>query len=326
MIVCIGEAVIDMFQKNISGLGEVFMPLPGGCTYNTSIAIGALGVPAAFVGRISHNFFGDIQVKRLNDYNVKNDLLIRCAENPILAFIKTEEGRQPQYAFYDEGTSDKLLSTGELPQLPLETSCIVFGSISMNMEPIATTIETLILNEASKNINERKIIAFDPNIRPFMIKNKNEYIKRFSGWVCACTIAKISSEDFEYIYPDTEPQAALNKIIDLGARLAIVTLGPDGAIALHKHEDGSVIKIRADGIQIPQIADTVGAGDTFLGAFLARLAQKGKMTYNAIVSLNEFDLRDALSFANKAAAIVCTRYGANPPSMKEIERGAFSIA
>ncbi|MDR0464910.1 MAG: carbohydrate kinase [Treponema sp.] len=318
MIVCIGEAVIDMFQKKVPGLGDVFMPLPGGCSYNTSIAIGALGVPAAFVGRLSRNFFGDIQVKRLREYNVRDDLLIRCAENPILAFIKTEEGGQPQYAFYDEGTADKLLSTGELPKLPGETSCIVFGSISMNMEPIATTVETLILNEASKNANERKVIAFDPNIRPFMIKDKNEYIKRFSRLAGTCTIAKISSEDFEYIYPDTEPEAALKKIIDLGARLAIVTLGAGGAIALLKRSDGSMIKVRITGIHIRQIADTVGAGDPFLGAFLARLHYMNKLSHNAIIDLNETDLGDALSFANKAASIVCTRYGANPPSMEEI--------
>jgi len=318
MIVCIGEAVIDMFQKKIPGMGNVFIPLPGGCTYNTSIAIGALGVPAAFIGRLSRNFFGDIQVKRLKDYNVRNDLLIRCAENPILAFIKTEEGGQPQYAFYDEGTADKLLSTDELPQFPGEASCIVFGSISMNMEPIATTVETLILNEASKNTNERKVTAFDPNIRPFMIKDKNEYIKRFSKWAGACTIAKISSEDFEYIFPDTEPEAALKKTIDLGTRLAIVTLGPGGAIALLKRDDGSLTKVRITGIHIPQIADTVGAGDTFLGAFLARLHYMNKMTHNVIIDLSETDLRDALSFANKAASIVCTRYGTNPPSMEEI--------
>jgi len=314
MIICIGEAVIDMFHKQDPAYGEVFYPLPGGCCYNMSIAIARLGVQAAFLGRISTNFFGNIQVRRLQENNVQTNLLLRRDENPILAFIKTEEGRQPEYAFYDEGTVDRLLSPEEIPCLPANTSCIVFGSISMAMEPIASTIESLI-----NKYTEHKVIAFDPNIRPFMIKDRDAYMKRFNQWAALCTIAKISSEDFEYIFPDTEPYDALQKMIDLGTRLAIVTLGHNGAAAMLRCENESVIKVCVPGIHIEKIADTVGAGDTFLGAFLARLELRGKLSHNAITNLYKDDLHDALTFANKAAAIVCARNGAEPPTLKEME-------
>jgi fructokinase len=319
MILCIGEAVIDMFQKNMpdqaNGCSQnVFIPLPGGCSYNTSIAIGRLGVQAAFLGRISRNFFGDMQVQRLQENNVKVDLLLRGEQNPILAFIKTEEGKQPQYAFYEEGTVDRLFSTEELPSLPSDTTCIVFGSVSMNMEPIATTIETLIFREAHKTV-----IAFDPNIRPFLIKERDVYMKRFAKWAGICTIVKISSEDFEYIFPGTKPEECLRRMIDIGTRLTIVTLGSNGATALLKRDDGSTIKASAAGINIPKIADTVGAGDTFHGAFLTWLELHGKMSQNAIAGLSENDLHDALSFANRAAAFVCTRNGAEPPRLTELK-------
>jgi len=318
MILCIGEAVIDMLQKNVSGLGNVFLPLPGGCSYNTSIAIGRLGAPVAFLGRLSKNFFGEIQVKRLRDNNVRDDLFLRCEQNPILAFIKTEEGKEPQYAFYDEAAADRLLTTDDLPAMPDDATCINFGSISMNMEPIATTIETLILKEAMNKVEERKVIAFDPNIRPFMIKDRDEYIKRFKKWVSVCTIAKISSEDFEFILPNTEPQEALRKILDLGTRFAVVTLGSAGASAMLRRDDGSITRVYAPAAHIEKIADTVGAGDTFQGALLAWLELRGKMSHNAIAELSEADLYEALVFANKAAAIVCTRYGAEPPSIDEL--------
>ena len=320
MILCIGEAVIDMFQKNVPALGEVFMPLPGGCSYNTSIAISRLGSPAAFLGRLSTNFFGEIQIRWLRENNVRDDLLIRCDQAPILAFIKTEKGREPQYAFYDEGTADRLLSTEELPPLPADTSCIVFGSVSMCMEPIATTIESLIMKEAHRGT----VIAFDPNIRPFMIKDRDAYLRRFEKWIGVCTVAKISDEDFEFIYPNTEPDDALKKIIDLGTRLAIITLGPKGASAMLRRDDGSVTRVNTPAALIGEIADTVGAGDTFLGAFLAWLQQRGKLSHNAIANLSENDLRDALTFANKAAGIVCTRSGAEPPTLEEVEKLALS--
>jgi fructokinase len=314
MILCIGEAVIDLFQTPVAGLGDAFLPLPGGCAYNTSIAISRLGVPAAFIGRISNSFFGEIQLKRLRENNVKDDLVIRCNQNTILAFIKVEEGREPQYAFYEEGTADKLLLPEELPQLPPDTSCIVFGSISMAMEPIASTIENLILKEA-----RNKVIAFDPNIRPFIIKDRQAYLKRFEKLTAASTIVKISMEDFEFIQPNAQPQKALEKLISAGTRLAIITLGPNGAAAMLRRSNGSVIKTDAPGVYVPNLIDTVGAGDTFLGAFLAFLEKKDKLTHNAIADLSGAELNSALVFANKAASVVCARHGAQPPTQDEME-------
>jgi len=319
MILCIGEAVIDMFQKKVPGLGEVFLPLPGGCSYNTSIAISRLGSPSAFLGRLSKNFFGEIQTRRLRENKVRVDLSIRCEENPILAFIKTEEGREPQYAFYDEGTADRLLSIEELPPLPPETTYIVFGSVSMCMEPIATTIETFI-NKAA----EKTVIAFDPNIRPMMIKDRAAYLKRFEKWAGISTIVKISAEDYEYVDSGKNPREALRNIIAMGSRLAIITLGPDGAAAMLRRDDGSVIETDSPAFDAGTVADTVGAGDTFLGAFLVWLQQREKLSHNAIASLSEKDLHDALTFANKAAAIVCTRCGAEPPTLEEVEKLTLS--
>ncbi|MDR1839574.1 MAG: carbohydrate kinase [Treponema sp.] len=314
MILCTGEAVIDMIQTHIAGLGEVFLPLPGGCAYNTSIAIGRLGVPAAFLGRLSTNFFGEMQITRLRQNNVKDNLLIRCEQNPVLAFIKVEEDKEPEYAFYEEGTADRLLSPEELPAIPPDTTCIVFGSVSMAMEPIASTIENLIIKEAEN----KKVIAFDPNIRPIFIKDRDAYLKRFEKWVGVSTIVKISLEDFEYILPNPDPQQALEKLISMGTRLAIITLGPQGAIAMLKRDNGSVISVSAPAEKIPKVADTVGAGDTFHGAFLSWLEMKDKMSHDAIAALSENDLYNALVFANKAATVVCTRHGAEPPTLGEL--------
>ena len=315
MILCIGEAVIDLFFRSTPQLGEIFFPLPGGCAYNTSIAASRLGAEAAFLGRISRSFFGDIQLKRLQENNVKDDFIIRCDENPVLAFIKTEKGKEPEYAFYDEGTADRLLSESELPcKLPADTSCIMFGSISMAMEPIATTIENFILKEAKE-----RVIVFDPNIRPLIIKDRALYIRRFEKWAAVSSIVKISIEDFDYIMPNVNPSSALDKLTALGTRLAVITLGADGAIAQLKRDGGSAVKITIPGIKLSKAADTVGAGDTFCGALLAWLDTRGLMSHNIIAALSENDLKDALVFANRAAAFVCTRNGAEPPTVKELK-------
>ena len=323
MIICCGEALIDMVRAQVPGSGEGFLPLPGGSPYNTAVAIGRLGVPVQFLGRFSTDFFGEILVRRLRENHVGDDLVIRSEQNTTLAFVKLEEGKEPQYVFYTEGSADRSLAASDLPaSLPADTRCILFGSIAMTMEPVASSIEALILREGKRGGAQAEgapVISFDPNIRPFMIKDRNAYIRRFEQWIAASTIAKVSSADFAFIYPGLALGDALGKVLAMGPRLAISTLGPDGALALLRRDDGSVAEVRAPAAELP-VADTIGAGDTFHGAFLSWLEINGKMSRSALAGLGETDLYNALLFANKAASIVCSRRGAEPPTLGEVEK------
>jgi len=323
MIICCGEALIDMARTQVPGLGEGFLPHPGGSPYNTAIAIGRLGAPVKFLGRLSTDSFGEILVNRLRKSHVGEELITRSSQNTTIAFVKTVRGKEPEYIFYTDGTADRSLSIENLPsKLPVDTKCILFGSISMTMEPIASAIEFLILREGSRKSTDQMdgapVISFDPNIRPFMIKDKAAYIDRFEKWISSSTIAKISSEDFGFLYPKLDMAKALQKVLAMGPRLAICTLGSKGAQAFLRRNDGNVTAVSAPVVNLP-VVDTIGAGDTFHGAFLSWLERKGKMSRSALANLSETDLYEALFFANKAASIVCSRRGAEPPTYKEVE-------
>ena len=204
--------------------------------------------------------------------------------------------------------------------MPPEIRCILFGSIALTMEPSASTIESLIVREGGKGsvAAERPVISLDPNVRPFMIHHRQAYVQRFETWVRYATIAKISEVDFDFIYPGLGLEKSLEKILDMGPRMALTTLGPKGALALLRKDDGSVLRVSAPVVDL-HVADTIGAGDTFHGAFLSWLELRGKMSRSAIASLTEAELYDALYFANKAAYLVCSRQGADPPSLAEVE-------
>ena len=323
MIICCGEALIDMARVQVRGFGEVFAPFPGGSPYNTAIAVAKLGVPAKFLGRLSTDYFGEILFQRLKKNRVGLELVNRSGQNSTLAFVKPEKAKDPQYIFYAESSADRSLQTSDLPpKLPADTKCIQFGSISMTMDPIASAIESLILREGTRKSTDQMdgapVISFDPNIRPFMIKDRALYIEKFEKWIAASTIAKISFEDFGFIYPKMDPEKALQKVLSMGPWLAICTMGAKGALAMLRRNDGSVIKASAPGIPI-KLKDTIGAGDTFHGAFLSWLEMKGKMSRSALAGMSEADLYNALLFANKAAAIVCSRAGAEPPTRKEVD-------
>jgi fructokinase len=323
MILSCGEALIDMVPMDIPGRGDGFLPCPGGSPYNTAIAIGRLGVPVRFLSRLSTDFFGEILVNRLLRNNVGIDLIRRTDQNSTLAFVKLEKGTEPQYVFYTEGAADRSFSMEDLPQkLPSEIRCILFGSIALTMEPSASTIESFVIREGggdgASSAEDRPVISLDPNVRPFMIPDKAAYVRRFEGWVSSATIVKISEADFDFIYPGLGLEKSLEKVLGMGPRMAVTTLGPQGALALLRKNDGSILRVQAPVVDVP-VVDTIGAGDTFHGAFLSWLELKGKMSRSALAALTGPELYDALFFANKAASLVCSKRGAEPPVIKEVE-------
>jgi fructokinase len=319
MILCCGEALIDMVPRTLNKEEQVFKPIPGGSPYNTTIAIARLGVPAGFLGRISTDFFGTLLMKRLEANQVDPGFITRCDQHTTLAFVELEPGKEPRYAFYTEGTADTSLQVHDLPEkLPQEVGCIAFGSIAMTLEPVATTIEYFIHQQSTQNKRNGPVISFDPNIRPMMISDWKAYRSRLEKWLADSTIVKISSADLSYLYPDLSMEKAVEKILSLGPTLTVITLGEEGALAGCRRADNSTSTVTAP-ITPVQVVDTIGAGDTFHGAFLSWLHRNQKLNRSALVNLTEAELEQALRFANKAASLVCTRAGAEPPTKEEMD-------
>jgi fructokinase len=317
MILGCGEALIDMIPVVNAKGDTLFLPCPGGSPYNTAIAVGRLGVPVSFMGRLSQDFFGEMLVNRLAENNVDTSLIIRSNEHSSLAFVKLEKGKEPEYIFYTEGTADRSFSLADVPQhFSKKPACIYFGSIAMTMKPAASAIEQFIMEQSA--LSDGPVISLDPNVRPFMIADRAAYVKRFEKWAAASHIVKISEADFDFIYPGMGLRQAQEKILQMGPSLVVTTLGADGAMVLIKSGDDSVVEVKVPSINV-DVVDTIGAGDTFHGGFLSRLFMKGKMNRKAIADLSAAELEDALFFANKAASIVCSRRGAEPPTMADIE-------
>jgi fructokinase len=280
-----------------------------------------LGVPVSLLGRLSQDFFGEMLVKRLKENKVGSELIIRSSEHSSLAFVKLEKGKEPEYIFYTDGTADRSFSVKDIPQsFSKKPSCVYFGSIAMTIEPAASAIEQFVMTQSA--LSDGPVISLDPNVRPFMIADQAAFVKRFEKWVRASTIVKISEADFNFIYLGLCLQKSLEKVLQMGPSLVVTTLGPDGAMALIKNTDGSFAEVKVPTFDIA-VVDTIGAGDTFHGGFLSKLFLMGKMSKAGIAGLKAEELKEALIFANKAASLVCSKRGAEPPTMAEME--AFKV-
>jgi fructokinase len=316
MILGCGEALLDMIPHP----GETYKPCCGGSPYNTIIAVSRLGTPSAFLANFGEDFFGELLFKRLKDNHVDTRFIRRTNENTMLAFVKLENGREPLYSFYTEGTASVSFRPQDIPDcLPPEVNCIYFGSVAMTMEPIGTSIEMFIQQQSERP--DGPVISYDPNVRPFVIKNRAAFVEKFERLAACANILKISEADLAYLYPSLPSEACFEKILSpgnpAGTRLMVCTFGREGATAALKSGSG-LIRASAPAPDLP-VKDTIGAGDTFHGAFLSYLDRTGALSRSAIAALTHRDLTAALLFANRAAALVCSREGAEPPTLGELE-------
>jgi fructokinase len=310
MIVSCGEALIDFMPIAVNG-APAFQPFPGGSPFNVAIGLGRLGAPAGFLSRISTDFFGDLLLRTLHENRVDTRYVKRAGDPSMLAFVSHAKDSEPQYAFFANGAADRCITEHDLPPaFDDSVACLHLGlgAISTQAEPAASTFETLLKRES-----KHRVIAFDPNVRPNLIKDRDAARARLESWVTLADIVKVSRADFDWLYPGRSAEESAAAWRDLGPKLVVMTLGADGAMALL---NGTRVAVPGRKIGV---VDTVGAGDSFHSALLAGLNAHGLLTRDRLARLDTDVLKTLLTRAVAAAAITCSRAGANPPTLRELE-------
>lgn len=307
MILCCGEALIDMLPRTTPQGEAAFAPYAGGAVFNTAIALGRLGVPTGFFSGLSTDLMGEILVDTLAASHVDTSLAARSARPTTLAFVKLVNG-QATYAFYDENTAGRLLAQADLPALPDHVGTLFFGGISLVNDPAASTYAALQARAAASG----RVTMIDPNIRPGFITDPATYRARIGAMMAAADIVKLSDEDLHWLEGSGDVERLARGILARGSRLVFITEGAAGARAITGTQNRFVAATRVT------VADTVGAGDTFNAGALAALHAAGALTRPALAALPDATLDAALTRGTQAAAITVSRPGANPPWAHEM--------
>ena len=307
MIVCCGEALIDMIPNDLDNGEIAFIPKVGGAVLNTSICLGRLGANVAFLGAVSEDLFGEIISKELVKSKVNTSFCLSTTNNTTVAFAKIENGTTT-YSIFDENSSNKNISLEDVSLDEKKVDTLYIGGISLMSEPNGSQIENFI-NKESKN----KIVFFDPNIRPNFIQDRAKYIKRFENILAQSDIIKISDEDFDWLYPNISFEELYKQWLELGVKIVVLTKGSDGAIIKTKNYEAS-----SSGEKVT-VVDTIGAGDIFNGALLFSLSNNKNYSKKDLINIDKESIEESLKFANKVAAISVTRIGANPPFFEELD-------
>ncbi|WP_099867311.1 carbohydrate kinase family protein [Pararhizobium haloflavum] len=306
MIVCCGEALIDMLPREAVTGEAAFAPYAGGAIFNTAIALGRLGMRTGFFTGLSSDMFGDILRTSLDASRVDHRYCATLDRPTTLAFVKLTDG-QASYAFFDENTAGRMITAADLPVFGIDVEALHFGAISLMSEPCGATYEALMQRETP-----RRVISLDPNIRASFIKDKEQHLARMQRMIAMSDIVKLSDEDLDWFGYGHRADEAAATWLKLGPALVVVTRGKNGATAFSRSHSISVAG------ETVTVADTVGAGDTFNAGMLASLKRASLLSKDAIASLDEEAIRDALSLGVKAASVTVSRAGANPPWAHEV--------
>lgn len=309
MIIVCGEALFDVFCDGDMPGGYSLSARVGGSPFNVAIGLARLGVRPMYFGGLSADMFGRKLAATLEQEGVD----LSCAPRPgaptALVTVDVDAGGVPAYTLYGTATAERSVTPADVDRVPFDATAIHVGSYCMAVEPVSCALRALVTRQ-----HGRSLIAFDPNVR-LTIQPDREAWTGAIGWMLPRTdLLKISEEDLHLVYPDMTPHAFMAHAVQAGVALVVVTRGADGVLAA----TATLAPMELPALKVA-VVDTVGAGDTFQAALLAYLSRHGLLTRRALESLDAPALKAALAFAAQAAAITCSRRGADMPNLYEVQ-------
>lgn len=305
VVVC-GEALWDFFSREHEA-GLAFDARVGGSPFNVAVGLVRLGRPAALLTGLSTDRLGQRLLSALEAEGVDTSLLVRLARPTTLSLVDVGSDGSPAYAFYGDHAADRTIVPADLPVLGDDVWGLHFGSFSLVAEPVGSSFLTLAGREAG-----RRLITLDPNVRLTAEPDLDLWRERIAAFVRLSDLVKVSEEDLGLLYPGRDAEAVAGDWRAAGAALVVVTRGREGADAY-----GPFGRVSEAGRAVA-VADTVGAGDSFMAAAIARLAEIDACSRAALADLGPAEVRSLLAFASDAAAITCGRRGADLPRRNEI--------
>ncbi|MHA6793143.1 carbohydrate kinase family protein [Pseudonocardia bannensis] len=311
-----GEALVDVVPAPVGGYFEL---APGGSPANVAVGLARLGVPARLLARIADDLLGRRLRAHLEGNGVDLGHVVAAAEPTSLALVSVGPDGGASYDFRISGTADWQWTAAELadaldPGVLGAVLAVHSGSLALTMPPGAAALRELLARA-----RPTATISYDPNCRPLLMGDPADVLVGVHELLAIADVVKVSAEDLHWLLPGATPEAVVEDWLGRGPAIVAVTLGADGVVA----GSGSGFRARRSGRPV-EVVDTVGAGDTFSAALLAGLHRRGLLGAAARPALRAIDaatLEAVLDGAVAAAAITCSRRGADPPTAAELATG-----
>lgn len=318
-IITLGELLIDLTQKGSddNGNGE-FTAYPGGAPANVAVAAARLGAGTAFIGKVGDDSFGRSLADTLKSESVDTSGLFVSTDVPTtLAIVSVDDSGERDFSFYRNPGADTQLTEEEAVRaIKQNEDAKIFhiGSLSMTTSPAREACERAVKYAKGKGM----LISYDPNYRAALWDSEERAVRMMKALMPYADILKVSDEEM-FMLTGTNDFEEGSRILrdmgegDNGIGLVMVTLGADG-VFVRRGSDVAALP----GFSV-KVADTNGAGDTFLGAMLMQISKEAE----PLSGIGWDRLREMVTYANRAASVTCSRHGAIPamPTAAELSLG-----
>ena len=288
-----GEVLIDILHSG---------PVVGGGPANTAKALARLGHDVHFIDGISSDAYGQSARAELLNDGVNLDLALASDKPTCTATVSLDDAGGASYEFLIDGTATFDFAASWLPDpYRYQPQVLHIGTLVTVIEPGVSA-----LYDWAMSVAELAPIVFDPNIRPSVMPDRDLYEAAVEKWAALSAVIKVSDDDLAWLFPGQAIEDVANRWINDGVFLVVVTRGANGLVGYTA--DG---RVEVRGVKV-DVVDTVGAGDT-VGAIVVEA-----MLAHGLVELRGDILRGVLTRAAAAAAITCSRKGAQPPYKHEL--------
>ena len=308
---CIGELLIDFVSTTPDvTLAEApgFVKAPGGAPANVAVGLAKLGIDAGFIGKVGADAFGDFLRETLQQNSVNTDYLISGeGSRTTLAFVATRSDGMKDITFYRHPGADIQLLPDEINIDYVQSAELFhYGSVSLSHSPSREA--TLHAIQSARAGGAR--LSYDPNLRLMLWDNATDAKRWIWEVMPYADVVKISEEEWEFVTGEADLEQGIKRILGLGVKLLVVTLGERGCYYTNGFAEGFV-----DGF-IVDVVDTLGAGDAFVAAMLTQLRQ-----YMDLTALVKSQLDPIMRYANAAGALATQKVGVIPalPTPADIE-------
>lgn len=307
-ITAIGEILIDLTQTGVNEAGvPQFSANPGGAPANVAVAASRLGAKTAFLGKVGNDGFGAYLRQVLRDNGVDSRGLRTGDLHTTMAIVSVDGTGERSFRFV-RGADRDLPPEGVDEDEVLKSKILHFGSVSLTAG-LSRNATIFAARTAHRNGG---LVSYDPNYRPALWGSRAEAAEWMTIPLPLVDVIKLAEEELPLITGTSDLEEGTRSLEERGISLIMVTLGSKGVFCRWRGESWS-----QPGVSV-KVADTNGAGDTFLGAVLSRLCLRGE---KPLEGLTREELENILDFANRAAALTCSRSGAIPamPTLEEVQ-------
>ncbi|HET7899990.1 MAG TPA: PfkB family carbohydrate kinase [Candidatus Nanopelagicales bacterium] len=300
-VVVAGEALVDLILRPDGTLAAA----AGGGPFNAARTLGRLGIDVSFLGGLADDRFGHLLRDRLLADGVRLGMPGLLPLPTTLALAELDEHGAASYQFYVAQTAAPAVTDADAHgAVDASTRVLHVGTLGLLLEPMATSLERLVAD-----VGANVLVFVDPNCRPRVVQDRDSYVARLHRVLARADVVKVSGDDLDYLAPAQDMVAAARELLDLGPRVVLFT---DGGKAVHVIARGGSFVVDVPRVDV---VDTVGAGDSFGGGFLATWISDG-LGRDDLSDLEA--LRRATERAVVVAGITCSRAGAEPPHLSEL--------